>query len=191
MISLGYLEQWNATGKYWRKTKAAVCLFQQRTIWLPATHESCGWFGPQTRNAMKNIVTSKWITPTLNTTTLTTSSAGVVASTLWSTLPQEEFNKLTQQQQFHHHLFTVGEFAQYMFVKPLIKGQSSKEARILQRKLARLWFYKKEEITWINDTYTIGALYEFQKAKGVITWNEDPSVFGFLGPGTRRVLNGL
>jgi len=117
---------------------------------------------------MRDLVKRKRIT--LSPLSTTTATAWVVK--VAPVLSQEQLSSLSVQQQFHHQLFTVGEFANYTFNQPL-------------------WYYKKQEVTWVYDTYTIQAIYAFQLDKWIVNGTEDPNVFGYMGPGTRRVLNGL
>lgn len=183
LVKLGYMDSGNATWTYWRITKAAICVYQQRYLNLPANHESCWTFGPLTRSSMNQLITKS---------NISLQPFGVAKA-----LPQDQFidveqlANLSPQQQFHHHLFTDGEFSEFAFDTPILKWTNSKEVRILQRKLAWLWYYKEEEITWIYDNATIKAVFEFQKSKWVITWNEDPKIFWYLWPATRWVLNKL
>jgi len=193
LAKLGYFDPDMATGQFGRMTKASVCAFQQRHIGLEANHPSCGTFGPQTRNALRAQVKKKWITlvpmaemqrrfarlqeaKKIPQLAITTVEKPAVVTPLW---------------EFHNHLFTQGEFSNYIFTRPFIAWEEDKELRIVQRKLAWLGHYKKDEITWVYDSATIAALYEFQKEQWLVNGSEDPSVRGYFGPGTRSVMNRL
>lgn len=194
LAKLGYFDPDQTTGNFWRLTKAAVCKFQQDYIGLPGSHPSCGVFGPQTRTALYTQIKQKGITlvpmgEMQRQYAAKQAQRALLAQATVTKVDQPE--QLTPLREFHNHLFTQGEFKDYEFTRPFTKGEQSKEVRIAQRKLARLWYYDKQDITGVYDSDTIVALYRFQQAQGLLNGTEDPTVRGYFGPGTRRVMNRL
>lgn len=188
LIALGYMHEGRSTQFYGSETTSAVCKFQQDFLWLAKTHESCGFFWPQTRYALKTEAKNRWFVDNnggqllLNKNDETTIHDGEVVVEIPKTLDER----------IVEHLFTVGEFKDYVFTRPFTKGEKAKEIRILQRKLQWLWYIgMQEEITGVYDTKTIHAIYEFQKAQGILTWHEDLAVRGYLGTKTREAINSL
>lgn len=193
LAKLGYFDPDMTTGKFGKMTKASVCAFQQRYMNLPAYHQSCGVFGPQTRAVLREKVKSLWITlvPMVEMQQRYDAASKVQPTPSLTITKLETPPVITPQRAFHNHLFTDGEFKNYRFNKAFTVGEADKEIRIMQRKLARLWYYKKEEITWVYDNETIASLYEFQQQQWLLSWTEDPSVRGYFGPWTRSVMNSL
>jgi peptidoglycan hydrolase-like protein with peptidoglycan-binding domain len=58
-------------------------------------------------------------------------------------------------------------------------GDSGREVKLLQRKLQRLGYYKKE-ITGVYDLNTLAAVFALQLEHGIVTRDDDPNLHGYF-----------
>lgn len=205
LSALWFIDESGQTGEYSRATKAAVCMFQQKHLWLSPSHEACWWFWPQTRRTMKDLVTKKWIQLW---SSLTLSKEGErytqwANETSWVEWKQwgltivdasedalEDASDKTSDSKkpFWSRLSAM---PPYSFDKPFIKGTRDREVYILQKKLAWLGYYEQWAFTWVYDSATIAAVYKFQRAQGILRWTEPLAVRWWFGPSTRKTINRL
>ena len=195
LANLWYMSPSDTTGFYGPRTKAAICAFQQKALSLPKSHDACWTYGPQTRAALSSVIRRSWLTLASIRKQLQWSHQTVIEKTHWERwigwwikkqLPEKRLLPLDG-------LFGLWwEFASYRFDRPLITNETSREVRVLQRKLQWLWYYDPEkEISGLYDRETIQALYALQLEYWVLDGSEDPSLRGYFGPGTREVVNSL
>jgi peptidoglycan hydrolase-like protein with peptidoglycan-binding domain len=193
LVQLWYLNSSDTTGFYGPRTTAAVCAFQQKTLGLPASHQSCGTYGPQTRAALNQIVKTTWRSLKWIREQFASSEETVVTRALADEIIIDTPKKFVEPRWLPlDGLFGPGgEFESYTFTRPLVFNESSKVVRVLQRKLQRLGYWVWDEISGVYDTKTIQALYALQVAEWLLDGNEVVEVRGYFGPGTRDVINML
>ncbi len=191
LIAMWYMKEWRSTMFYGDETTDAVCDFQHDQLWIAKSSERCGLFGPQTRYALEMYAKKKGLVDE-NRNPLLKHDGGV------ATINQESNGEVkvevptTLDERIIDHLFTNGEFKYYEFMHPFVKWESSKEIRILQRKLQRLGFIDKSaKISWIYDRKTIEAVFAFQLDKGILSDRTDISIQGYFGEKTREMMNNL
>ena len=165
LVNLGYLSKNDITGYFGPKTKKAVCEFQQDYKVVSAGSPRCGYFWPKTRGALKLALLTKWepLIPNLKI-----SESMPLVAFAWNV-----------------SVLTNMEFA---FKKPLKKWEKGKEVEVLQKLLKKEGFWERE-INGKFDSYTIDALFEFQKKYGILDENASYTLRGYMWPATREKLN--
>lgn len=191
LVQLWYLDAWDTTGFYGERTTAAICAFQQKTLWLSPDHESCGIYGPQTRTALNQVIKKTWWSLKWIREQFASSQEIVVTRELADEIIIDTTKKIVESRWVPlDWLFGPWwDFESYDFARPLLFGESSKVVRVLQRKLQWLWYYDATQISWVYDTQTIQSLYRFQIQEWILDGAEAVEIRGYFGPKTRDIIN--
>jgi len=216
LIALWYMNSWRNTWYYGSETKAALCMYQQKNLWMNGASEWCGYFGPQTRYNMKQRVKAKWLSsivwpdsallaeedhthePELDTDhrmVQKTTTDTLIENAGTAAVPEIKIPVVipdTLDERIIEHMFTKGEFVQYVFDTAMSKWTTWKQVRILERKLQWLGYLPKDrEITWVYDMNVIEAVWMFQLEMWILDDTAPYPVRGFFGERTREKMNSL
>ncbi len=193
MNLLGYLSDSQITWFYWDGTEKAICDFQKKN-WLVSdwSDEACGFFGPATRDRLRDILVAKWI---LSKNLLKTKKYKIKISNTndkstienwkletWKaneTILSKNKEIIVQKDKKPDYFLTYRSYK---------KWDQNDEIKNIQNYLMKLGYYNWD-INWKYDNDIIDAIYEFQLNNNILTWDSDYNLRWFLWMKTRELLN--
>ena len=208
LYRLWYLDYEHQTGFFWPITRQAVCSFQSDR-WLASPWQSvCGYFGPKTRQAMKDVLVANWIfdnnqykryvatvSPEKDSDKKI-SLSNIDKQKWWDKHDnkQEENNQKENNQEENDSKMVDKEKEstedKFVFKRGIWPWENSAEVGELQKALAKLDYFDNE-INYYYDDDTLYAVYDFQLSNWILDEDADNSLKWYFWPSTRSKLNSL
>ncbi|MBS8122439.1 peptidoglycan-binding protein [Candidatus Vampirococcus lugosii] len=208
LYKLGYLKKEHQTGYYGEVTKQAVCSFQQKMGLTYPGSGVCGYFGPRTRNTMKNLAIANKLfnnsfykklisineLENINLS-IKTKKENLKEEKNINTKKEEILQKIKDEILKEENNITKDKKQEkeeklFVFTRGIGPGERSAEVGHLQEALKTVGYYEGK-ISYEYDDNTLEAVYNFQLDQGIINHKTDSMVKGYFGPSTRASLNGI
>lgn len=165
LAELGYMKSKNTTSYFGPITKNALCNYQSDYGIVSKNNRLCGYFWPQTRSSLKNVLQRKKILPTN------------IYSIYEDKKSKNSINQKKQDNKENNNKIT--------FDRWFIVGENWEKIKYLQKYLEELWYYSWK-ISWVYTKDTAEAVYQFQLEHNIIDSDSDKKALGYFWPKTRE-----